>query len=201
MLPLACCGKEGEPMQELYLQLQGLKRSDKYCLLLIFSLLFCFLVKIFAIDVLQNKIAATEALLRQEEQRLTAYQNFAAANSNYGAFLAEQQIAKQKAYQIIPQHVTAAELIREYTALAAKHNLRIESIKPVTDAKQAKTNYEALTFKISARGNFYKTAAFLDELQNGERLVSVSNVVLERAAEGANGEVLLTADLTAYALK
>ena len=183
------------------MQLQGLKRSDKYCLLVIISLLFCFLVKIFAIDVLQNKIVATEALLAQEEQRLEAYQDFAAENSNYGAFLAEQQIAKQKAYQIIPQQVAAAELIREYTALAAKHNLRIESIKPVTDAKQAKTNYEALTFKISARGNFYKTAAFLNELQNGERLATANNIVLERAADGGNGEVLLTADLTAYALK
>ena len=188
-------------MQELYLQLQGLKRSDKYCLLVIFSLLFCFLVKSFAVDVLQNKIVATEALLAQEEQRLAAYHNFAAENSNYGAFLAEQQIAKQKAYQIIPQQVTAAELIREYTALAAKHNLRIGSIKPVTEKKQSKTNYEVLTFKISARGNFYKTAAFLDDLQNGERLVTANNVVLEHAAEGANGEVLLTADLTAYALK
>ena len=188
-------------MQELYLQLQGLKRSDKYCLLVIISLLFCFLIKIFALDVLQNKIAATEALLVQEEQRLAAYLNFAAANSNYDKFLAEQQLIKQKAYQIIPQQVTAAELIREYTALAAKHNLHIESIKPVTDAKQTKTNYEALTFKISAHGNFYKTAAFLDELQTGERLVTANNVVLERAADGANGEVLLTADLTAYALK
>ena len=188
-------------MQELYLQMQGLKRSDKYCLLVIISLLFCFLVKIFAIDVLQNKIAAAEELLTQEEQRLAAYQNFASENSNYGAFLAEQQIAKQKVYQIIPQQVAAAELIREYTSLAAKHNLRIESIKPVTNAKQTQTNYEALTFKISARGNFYKTAAFLDELQTGERLVTANNVVLERAAEGANGEVLLTADLTAYALK
>ena len=188
-------------MQELYLQLQGLKRSDKYCLLVIISLLFCFLVKIFAIDVLQNKIAAAQALLAQEEQRLAAYQNFAAENSNYDKFLAEQQLIKQKAYQIIPQQVTAAELIREYTALAAKHNLRIESIKPVTDKKQTKTNYEALTFKISAHGNFYKTAAFLDELQNGERLVTANNVVLERAAEGVTGEVLLSADLTAYALK
>ena len=188
-------------MQELYLQLQGLKRSDKYCLLVIISLLFCFLVKIFAIDVLQNKIAATEALLAQEDLRLAAYHNFASENSNYGAFLAEQQIAKQKVYQIIPQQVAAAELIREYTSLAAKHNLHIESIKPVTEKKQDKTNYEALTFKISARGNFYKTAAFLDELQTGERLVTANNVVLERAAEEANDDVLLTADLTAYALK
>ena len=188
-------------MQELYLQLQGLKRSDKYCLLVIISLLFCFLIKIFAIDALQNKIVATEALLAQEEQRLEAYQNFAAANSNYDKFLAEQQLIKQKAYQIIPQQVTAAELIREYTLLAAKHNLHIESIKPVTEKKQSKTNYEALTFKISARGNFYKTAASLNELQNGERLVTANNVVLERAAEDTDGDVLLTADLTAYALK
>ena len=101
----------------------------------------------------------------------------------------------------MPEEITAAELIREYTELACKYNLRVQSIKPVPPQKQSKKAYEAVTLKINLSGNFYKTAEFLDELQNGGRLVTVSNAVMEQNTEGLPGSVTLTADLTAYALK
>lgn len=188
-------------MQELYLQLQNLKRTDKYSLLLIAAMAVCLAIKFLAIDTLQNRVQFTQNLLAEEQLRLVNYRSFAKEYHNYEAFTAEQEQAAKAAYKMLPEEVTAAELIREYTELAGKYNLRVRSIKPVPPQKQTKKAYETLTLKINLSGNFYKTAEFLDELQNSGRLVTVSNAVMERNTEGLPGSVTLTADLTAYALK
>lgn len=188
-------------MQELYLQLQNLKRTDKYSLLLIAAVAVCLAIKFLAIDPLQSRVQLTQNLLAEEQQRLVNYRSFADEYRDYEAFADEQAQAAATAYELLPEEITAAELIREYTELAGKYNLRVQSIKPVPPQKQTKKFYEALTLKIILSGNFYKTAEFLDELQNGGRLVTVSNAVMERNTEGLPGSVTLTADLTAYALK
>ena len=188
-------------MQELYLQLQNLKRTDKYSLLLIVAVAVCLAIKFLAIDPLQNREQLTQNLLAEEQQRLVNYSSFAEEYHDYEAFTAEQAQAAETAYELLPEEVTAAELIREYTELASKYNLRVQSIKPVPPQKQTKKAYKTLTLKIILSGNFYKTAAFLDELQNNGRLVTVSNAVMERNTEDLPGSVTLTADLTAYALK
>lgn len=188
-------------MQELYLQLQNLKRTDKYSLLLIAAVAVCLAIKLLAIDPLQSKVQLTQNLLTEEQQRLVNYRSFAEEYRDYEAFTTEQAQAAETAYELLPEEVTAAELIREYTELASKYNLRVQSIKPVPPQKQTKKAYKTLTLKIILSGNFYKTAAFLDELQNNGRLVTVSNAVMERNTEDLPGSVTLTADLTAYALK
>ena len=188
-------------MQELYLQLQNLKRTDKYSLLLIAAVAVCLAIKFLAIDPLQNRVQLTQNLLAEEQQRLVNYRSFAEKYRDYEAFTAEQAQAAEAAYELLPEEVTAAELIRKYSELAGKYNLRVQSIKPVPPQKQSKKVYETLTLKIILNGNFYKTAAFLDELQNGGRLVTIGNAVMERNTEGLPGSVTLTADLTAYALK
>lgn len=188
-------------MQEFYLQLQNLKRTDKYSLLLIAAVAVCLAIKFLAIDPLQNRVQLTQNLLAEEQQRLENYYSFAEEYRDYEAFTAEQAQAAEMAYELLPEEITAAELIREYTELACKYNLRVQSIKPVPPQKQSKKAYEAVTLKINLSGNFYKTAEFLDELQNGGRLVTVSNAVMEQNTEGLPGSVTLTADLTAYALK
>ena len=188
-------------MQEFYLQLQNLKRTDKYSLLLIAAVAVCLAIKFLAIDPLQSRVQLTQNLLAEEQQRLVNYRSFADEYRDYEAFTAEQAQAAEMAYELFPEEITAAELIREYTELAGKYNLRVQNIKPVPPQKQTKKAYETLTIKIILSGNFYKTADFLDELQNGGRLVTVSNAVMERNTEGLPGDVTLTADLTAYALK
>ena len=162
-------------MQELYLQLQNLKRTDKYSLLLIAAVAVCLAIKFLAIDPLQNMVQFTQNLLAEEQQRLVNYRSFADRYRDYEAFTAEQAQAVEIAYKLLPEEVTAAELIREYTELAGKYNLRVQGIKPEQPQKQTKKAYETLTLKIILNGNFYKTADFLDELQNGGRLVTVSN--------------------------
>ena len=188
-------------MQEFYLQLQNLKRTDKYSLLLIAAVAVCLAIKFLAIDPLQSRVQLTQNLLAEEQQRLVNYRSFADEYRNYEAFTAEQAQAAEAAYELLPEEITAAELIREYTELAVKYNLRVQSIKPVPPQKQGKKAYETLTLKIILNGNFYKTAVFLNELQNEGRLVTVNNTVMERNTEGLPGGVTLTADLTAYALK
>ena len=188
-------------MQEFYLQLQNLKRTDKYSLLLIAAVAVCLAIKFLAIDPLQSRVQLTQNLLTEEQQRLVNYRSFAEEYRDYEAFADEQAQAATTAYELLPEKITAAELIRDYTKLASKYNLRVRSIKPVPPQKQTKKAYEAVTLKIILNGNFYKTAAFLDELQNGGRLVTISNAVMERNTEGLPGSVTLTADLTAYALK
>ena len=188
-------------MQEFYLQLQNLKRTDKYSLLLIAAVAVCLTIKFLAIDPLQSRVQLTQNLLAEEQQRLVNYRSFADEYRDYEAFTAEQAQAAEAAYELLPEEITAAELIREYSELAGKYNLRVQSIKPVPLQKQTKKAYETLTLKIILSGNFYKTADFLDELQNSGRLVTVGNAVMERNTEGLPGSVTLTADLTAYALK
>ena len=167
-------------MQELYLQLQNLKRTDKYSLLLIAAVAVCLAIKFLAVDPLQNRVQLMQNLLAEEQQRLVNYRSFADEYRNYETFTAEQAQAAEAAYELLPEEVTAAELIREYTELAGKYNLRVQSIKPVPPQKQTKKAYEAVTLKIILNGNFYKTAEFLDELQNCGRLVTVSNAIIQQ---------------------
>ena len=113
----------------------------------------------------------------------------------------QQNEAALLANDLLPPQITTAELIKEYTALAGRYNLRIESIKPVPQEKQKKEAYTSVTVNIVLTGSFYKAAAFLDDLQQQKRFAVPANVVIERSKNGFAGDVILTASLTAYALK
>ncbi len=188
-------------MQDLYLQLQNLKRTDKYCLIFIVSLFLCLSIKILATDPLQNSINTSREMLEEKQQNLNNYLAFAEQYKDYSALQKQQNEAALLANELLPPQITTAELIKEYTALAGKYNLRIESIKPVPQEKQKKEAYTSVTVNIVLTGSFYKAAAFLDDLQQQKRLVTPVNVVIERSKNGFAGDVVLTASLTAYALK
>lgn len=188
-------------MQDLYLQLQNLKRTDKYCLIFIAALLLCLAIKILATDQLQNSINTSREMLEEKQQNLNNYLAFAEQYKDYSALQKLQNEAALLANELLPPQITKAELIKEYTALAGKYNLRIESIKPVPQEKQKKEAYTSVTVNIVLTGSFYKAAAFLDDLQQQKRLVVPANVVIERSKNGFAGDVVLTASLTAYALK
>ena len=114
----------------------------------------------------------------------------------------QQNEAALLANELLRPQITTAELIKEYTALAGKYNLRIQSIKPVPQEKAGKKEaYTYVTVNIVLTGSFYKAAAFLDDLQQQKRLAVPANVVIERSKNGFAGDVVLTASLTAYALK
>lgn len=53
-------------MQDLYLQLQNLKRTDKYCLIFIAALFLCLAIKILATDPLQNSINTSREMLEEK---------------------------------------------------------------------------------------------------------------------------------------
>lgn len=188
-------------MQDLYLQLQNLKRTDKYCLIFIAALLLCMAIKILATDPLQNSINTSRELLEEKQQNLNNYLAFAEQYKDYSALQKQQNEAALLANELLPPQITTAELIKEYTALAGKYNLRIESIKPVPQEKQKKEAYTYVTVNIVLTGSFYKAAAFLDDLQQQKRLAVPANVVIGRSKNGFAGDVVLTASLTAYALK
>ena len=189
-------------MQDLYLQLQNLKRTDKYCLIFIASLLLCLAIKILATDPLHNSINTSKELLKEKQQNLNNYLAFAERYKDYSALQKQQNEAALLANELLPPQITTAELIKEYTALAGKYNLRIESIKPVPQEKQKKGAYTSVTVNIVLTGSFFKeAAAFLDDWQQQKRLAVPANVVIERSKNGFAGDVVLTASLTAYALK
>lgn len=188
-------------MQDLYLQLQNLKRTDKYRLIFIASLLLCLAIKILATDPLQNSINTSRELLEEKQQNLNNYLAFAEQYKDYSVLQKQQNEAALLANELLPPQITTAELIKEYTALAGKYNLRIESIKPVPQEKQKKEAYTSVTVNIVLTGSFYKAAAFLDDLQQQKRFTVPANVVIERSKNGFAGDVVLTASLTAYALK
>ena len=185
-------------MQDLYLQLQNLKRTDKYCLIFIVSLFLCLAIKILATDPLQNSINTSRELLEEKQQNLNNYLAFAERYKDYSALQKQQNEAALLANELLPPQITTAELIKEYTALAGKYNLRIQSIP---QEKQKKEAYTSVMVNIVLTGSFYKAAAFLDDLQQQKRLAVPSNVVIERSKNGFAGDVVLTASLTAYALK
>ena len=150
-------------MQDLYLQLQNLKRTDKYCLIFIAALLLCLAIKILATDPLQNSINTSRELLEEKQHNLNNYLAFAERYKDYSALQKQQN--------------EAALLANELLA------------------------YTYVTVNIVLTGSFYKAAAFLDDLQQQKRLVVPANVVIERSKNGFAGDVVLTASLTAYALK
>ena len=188
-------------MQDLYLQLQNLKRTYKYCLIFIAALLLCLAIKILATDPLQNSINTSREMLEEKQQKLNNYLAFAEQYKDYSALQEQQNKAALLANELLPPQITTAELIKEYTALAAKYNLRIENIKPVPQEKQKKEAYTSVTVNIVLTGSFYKAAAFLDDFQQQKRLAVPANGVIERSKNGFAGDVVLTASLTAYALK
>lgn len=72
-------------MQDLYLQLQNLKRTDKYCLIFIVSLFLCLTIKILATDPLQNSINTSREMLEEKQQNLNNYLAFAEQYNDYSA--------------------------------------------------------------------------------------------------------------------
>ena len=104
-------------MQDLYLQLQNLKRTDKYCLIFIAALLLCMAIKILATDPLQYSINTSRELLEEKQQNLNNYLAFAEQYKDYCALQKQQNEAALLANELLPPQITTAELIKEYTAL------------------------------------------------------------------------------------
>ena len=83
-------------MQDLYLQLQNLKRTDKYCLIFIASLFLCLAIKILATDPLQNSINTSRDLLEEKQQNLNNYLAFAEQYKDYSALQKQQNEDQNK---------------------------------------------------------------------------------------------------------
>ena len=97
-------------MQELYLQLQNLKRTDKYCLIFIAALLLCLAIKILATDPLQNSINTSRELLEEKQHNLNNYLAFAEQYKDYSALQKQQNEAALLANELLPPQITTAEL-------------------------------------------------------------------------------------------
>ena len=108
-----------------------------------------------------------------------------AANSQSESMLDEQKNIYQSAME---EHEQSCR-----DALKSSRRIFLE--------KQKKEVYTSVTVNIVLTGSFYKAAAFLDDLQQQKRLAVPANVVIERSKNDFAGDVVLTASLTAYALK
>jgi|GEM_PF-228092 len=150
-----------------------------------------------------KSIAAIEDLKKRREKELKD----AAANlgmkrniaNDLNRFRRQRELLQQKFQEAraeLPDTNRIDDLLQGLQEKAARTGLAIAKVepKPVVPAAPGEF-YAKIPLGLEVAGNFHEVATFLDALGHMQRIVNVTDIVLDNAKD-VNGRVLLTAKFT-----
>jgi len=169
----------------------------KYIIGLFAVILLAIICIIFLIVPLNRDRNALVNKLTEENKRLAVLQTFAGQNQNYDALVKIQNMKVAAAHKKIPDTVSVEELLNEYNKIAEATGVQLLGVAPGKATKGA--NVFSLPINVSLQGDYFKLITFLQQVENGDRFVTVQSAEYDAQALGA--DLKMKASFVVYALK
>lgn len=149
---------------------------------------------IVAIDELKGK---KETELRNAASNLGMKRNIA---NDLNRFRRQRELLQQRFQEAraeLPDTNRMDDLLQAFQEKAVKAGLEITKIEPKPVAQPSQGEFYAkIPINLQVDGNFHEVATFLDSLGHMQRIVNVSDIVLDNAKD-VSGRLVLTAKFTA----
>lgn len=107
--------------------------------------------------------------------------------------LLEQRL--QEALIELPNDANIDELLTQFSEVAQRAGLEIESVEPGVEGKEG-SFYSKIPVKISVAGNYHEIASFFDYIGKLKRIVNISDIQL-KSPEKRGDKVVLKVDCMA----
>jgi len=172
-------------LDERFIPLQGkVKIAIAVALVLIPVLLFFFLF-------FQPKTKETAGLINSKSkltQELAEVKKRAADLKKFEKELADAQTEFDETSIMLPKESEIPNLLRDISALGRNAGLDFLTFKPLADVP--KDFYSEIPISINVRGPYHNMGYFFDQVSKLDRIVTVSNVVMN-APKKEQGEIML----------
>lgn len=145
-----------------------------------------------------------------EDQKQTAEQELQAATADLGLkkqiandlnrFRRQRELLQQQFQEAraeLPDQIRMDDLLQAFQEKAGRSGLEISKIepRPIVPASAGEF-YAKIPISMEVDGNFHEIATFFDALGRMQRIVNVSDILLD-SPKDVNGRVVLTAKFTA----
>lgn len=148
-----------------------------------------------------NQRTRIQSMKDEYEKKATELARARATVSDLPRFEAEyERLHTQwaQAAELVPTERQLPTLLRRITLQAQQNGVGLASVKP--GGIEARDHYSAMPIQLSVSGGYHEIGAFLADLANMSRIVTVTGLQLKAAAAGEEGSrVTTTAEFTASA--
>lgn len=175
---------------------RNISDNEKYALYFFGTLILCGLVFFYIIRPLAIERGNLETTTLQANTELAKLQTFAGQNQDYDALVKLQEAKLNDAKKKMPDKVSVPLLINEYNKLAEENDIYLESLTPMEETKAG--NAFAIPMEITLRGDYFHMVNFLEQLEKGERFVTLQAASFGSQQEG--GSLTMTARFMVYSL-
>jgi type IV pilus assembly protein PilO len=142
-----------------------------------------------------------DALKAEYEQKSTELARARASVADLPRFEAEYQQLHDRwimAAELLPADRQMPALLRKVTLAGEQTGVTFMSFRPA--GTRPETYYTEMPIEITVHGDYHQTGAFLAELANMRRIVTVSNLKLTSNDKGDDGSAVVSLTASAYSL-
>ena len=142
-----------------------------------------------------------DALKMEYEKKSTELARAKASVADLPRFEAEYEQLHERwvmAAELLPVDRQLAALLRKITLAGQQTGVRFQLFRP--GAPQAQTYYTEMPMEISVNGDYHQVGAFLAELANMRRIVTVANVKLSANNKAEGTTTVASINASAYSL-
>lgn len=143
-----------------------------------------------SISEIETKI---ERSVKEQEKLDREFIEKTAIANNLNQFRREKELLEAKLKQALselPEEKNIDELLQMFQDRAVKAGLQIETIEP--QAPRTEGFYAAIPIPMTVNGNFHEIATFFDSLGRLQRIVNVSDILLD-SPKDVNGKMIVNA--------
>jgi type IV pilus assembly protein PilO len=142
-----------------------------------------------------------DALKAEYEQKSTELARARASVADLPRFEAEYQQLHDRwimAAELLPADRQMPALLRKMTLAGEQTGVQFVTFRP--GGVRPETYYTEMPIEITVHGDYHQTGAFLAELANMRRIVTVSNLKLTSNDKGEDGTAVVSLTASAYSL-
>ena len=170
--------------------------NEKYGLYFAGVLLACVVLFFYVIRPLSLDRAKLETQTLQTNTELAKLQTFATQNQDYDALVKLQEAKIADAKKKLPDRISVPDLIQEYTQLAEVNEISLDSLTPEESTKVGTAFGLPITMELT--GDYFHMVNFLQQVENGDRFVSLQKTTFGAEQEG--GSLKMGATFIVYSL-
>jgi type IV pilus assembly protein PilO len=144
------------------------------------------------------ELDAKQAVLTKKQQELNEQLVILADLPKFRKETADMKIKRQKALEQLPNEKDIDKLLEDISSLAIESGLEILLFKPQQEVKR--NFYADIPVELKLSGGYHDLALFYDKIANLPRIVTVSDLLIEKPQE-VDGRNILQASCTAKTYK
>lgn len=142
----------------------------------------------------QQEIQALEGKRASLAKELVSIKAVAQQLDKHKAELAQTEAQFQEASLLLPQKQEIPSLLTNISGLGTKSGLEFLSFQPRAEVPQE--FYAEIPVDIEVRGPYHNVGTFLYEISKLARIVSVTNIIMDKPTPTDEGEMLLSSRFT-----